>query len=173
MKLRTPELVAPPEDVPQVRADLGNLLLAFVMLWTYFSLSQFLIIWSGNLPEEATWYVARSEGGWQWLSVAIVVLAFVAPFAALLSYDVKRNPAALTFVAGLIIFAQLLHWLWMLGPIYYGERLFVHWADLAAIAAVKGILMAVLLWRLERLPRLGPPTPTHKMSSAHEGTIHA
>src|SRR4029078_218576 len=32
--------------------DLGNLLLAFVMFWAYITLSQYLIIWSGNLPEE-------------------------------------------------------------------------------------------------------------------------
>ncbi len=29
--------------------DLGNLLLAFVMLWAYMSFCQFLIVWSGNL----------------------------------------------------------------------------------------------------------------------------
>ena len=32
--------------------DLGKLMLAFVMLWAYFQFSQFLIIWSANLPEE-------------------------------------------------------------------------------------------------------------------------
>src|SRR5215472_1711430 len=36
--------------------DLGKLMLAFVMLWAYFSFSQFLIIWAGNLPEEIPFY---------------------------------------------------------------------------------------------------------------------
>src|SRR5256885_282631 len=45
--------------------DLGNLLLAFVMLWAYFSFSQYLIIWSGNLPEEAEWYRHRLGSTWK------------------------------------------------------------------------------------------------------------
>ena len=44
--------------------DLGNLLLAFMMLWAYIAFSQYLIIWSGNLPEEITWYLAGIESGW-------------------------------------------------------------------------------------------------------------
>ena len=48
--------------------DLGKLMLAFVMLWAYLSFSQFLIIWSGNLPEEIPWYLERMPGGWQAVS---------------------------------------------------------------------------------------------------------
>ena len=47
--------------------DLGNLLLAFIMLWAYMMFSQYLIIWSGNLAEEIPWYIARTEGLWRWL----------------------------------------------------------------------------------------------------------
>ena len=51
--------------------DLGNLLLAFVMLWAYMSFCQFLIIWSGNLTEEIPWYLRRTRGGWQWVALAL------------------------------------------------------------------------------------------------------
>jgi hypothetical protein len=64
--------------------DLGNLLLAFVMIWAYFSFSQFLIIWSGNLPEESVWYIARAQNGWQYVAMAIALFHFAAPFLLLL-----------------------------------------------------------------------------------------
>ena len=62
--------------------DLGKLLLAFVMLWAYFNFSQFLIIWSGNLPEEIPWYLSRMTGGWLWVSVLLIVGHFVLPYRA-------------------------------------------------------------------------------------------
>ena len=71
--------------------DLGNLLLAFLMVNTYFAFSQFLIIWSGNLPSEIHWYLRRLNGGWQWLALAIVILHFAVPFLMLLSRDQKRD----------------------------------------------------------------------------------
>ena len=64
--------------------DLGNLLLAFVMLWAYMSFCQFLIIWSGNLTEEIPWYLRRTAGGWQWVAVALIVFQFFLPFFVLL-----------------------------------------------------------------------------------------
>ena len=51
--------------------DLGNLMLAFTMLWAYMSFAQYLIIWSGNLPEEIPWYLRRTRGGWQWVALAL------------------------------------------------------------------------------------------------------
>ena len=71
--------------------DLGNLTLALVMLWTYFAFSQYLIIWSANLPEETTWYVARKHGGWGAIALAIVILQFVFPFLSLLSRATKNS----------------------------------------------------------------------------------
>ncbi|MBM3225584.1 MAG: hypothetical protein FJZ47_17545, partial [Candidatus Tectomicrobia bacterium] len=65
---------------PSVAHDLGNLLLAFVMLWTYVSFAQFLVIWAANLPEEIPWYLARTQGGWEWVAITLVVLHFFVPF---------------------------------------------------------------------------------------------
>ena len=53
--------------------DLGKLMLAFVMFWAYVSFSQYLIIWSGNLPEEIPWYLRRLQGGWGWVGVALIL----------------------------------------------------------------------------------------------------
>ena len=65
---------------PERLNDLGNLLLAFVMLWAYMSFSQYLIIWSGNLTDEIPWYLKRTRGGWEWVAVALVVCQFFLPF---------------------------------------------------------------------------------------------
>ena len=62
--------------------DLGKLLLAFVMLWAYLSFSQFLIIWSANLPEEIPWYLHRLNGGWECIGIGLVVFHFAVPFVA-------------------------------------------------------------------------------------------
>src|SRR5207248_11082578 len=84
---------APMDRVAQPRhfQDWGNLLLTLVMLWTYFAFSQYLIIWSGNLPEETTWYVARKHGGWGAIALAIVILQFAFPFMTLLSRAAKMR----------------------------------------------------------------------------------
>ena len=59
--------------------DLGNLLLAFVMLWAYMAFSQFLIIWAGDLSEEIPWYLRRTHGGWQWIALFLITLPFLPP----------------------------------------------------------------------------------------------
>src|SRR3954452_18267289 len=82
--------------------DNGKLLLAFVMLYTYLSFSQFIIIWSGNLPEEITWYLARTQHGWKPVMLALVIFHFVLPFLLLLNRNLKKQPARLAAVAILI-----------------------------------------------------------------------
>jgi len=69
---------------PRHLHDLGKFLLALVMVWAYFSFSQFLIIWAGNLPEEIPWYLDRLRGGWQYVALALVIGHFALPFALLL-----------------------------------------------------------------------------------------
>nr|MDQ6912835.1 hypothetical protein [Verrucomicrobiota bacterium] len=96
--------------------DLGSMLLAFVIFWTYVSFSQFLIIWSGNLPKEISWYLERSRGGWQWLAVALVALQFALPFFLLLSRARKRNPRALARICLLILAANVLNNFWLTAP---------------------------------------------------------
>jgi hypothetical protein len=96
--------------------DHGKLLLAFVMLWAYFSFSQFLIIWSGNLPEEIPWYLRRLFGGWGYVAVAIVVLHFALPFVLLLSRDLKRRARSLVLVALLVLFMRIVDLVWTIAP---------------------------------------------------------
>jgi hypothetical protein len=96
--------------------DLGKLLLAAVMVWAYFSFSQLLIIWSGNLPEEIPWYLERFKGQWRWIGVALILLNFALPFLLLLSRDLKHNRRRLMAVAWLLIVMRFVDLLWLIAP---------------------------------------------------------
>ena len=109
---------APVSEVTSTQTfnDLGNLLLAFVTLWAYMNLSQFLIIWSVNLPEENPWYLRRADGGWWFFTLALVIFQFIAPFLILLARGNKRNPILLARVAIFVLFMRLVDMFWMLMP---------------------------------------------------------
>jgi len=122
----------PPLDRIVVAAhfhDLGNLLLAFVMLWAYFSFSQYLIIWSGNLPAEITWYTHRLQTGWRWVGTALVLFHFAVPFVLLLSRAVKRDPQMLVKVAIAVLIVRLLDLFWLIAPEFHPAGIAVSWLD--------------------------------------------
>jgi hypothetical protein len=98
--------------------DLGKLQLTVVMVWAYFSFSQLLIIWSGNLPEEIPWYLERFARGtqWRWMGVALILLNFALPFLLLLSRDLKHNRRRLMAVAWLLIAMRFVDLLWLIAP---------------------------------------------------------
>jgi hypothetical protein len=98
--------------------DLGKLMLALVMLWAYFSFSQFLIIWAGNLPEEIPYYLARLTGGWKYLSLLLVFGHFGLPFCLLLSADLKKRPNLLARVAWFIVAIRLYDTIWLVAPAF-------------------------------------------------------
>ena len=128
--------------------DMGKLLLAFVMLWAYFQFSQFLIIWSGNLPEEIPWYLIRMKGAWGWVSVLLIVGHFALPYLLLLNRDLKRTGGTVATIAVLIIAMRFVDLFWLLGPEHGKELLSVHWLDFVAPVAVGGIWVALFLWQL-------------------------
>src|SRR5438093_7316857 len=109
--------------------DWGNLLLTLVMLWTYFAFSQYLIIWSGNLPEETTWYVARKHGGWGAIALAIVILQFAFPFMTLLSRAAKKSSERLATLAVLILIMRIVDVIWLIEPAFNQERFHLSWMD--------------------------------------------
>ena len=139
--------------------DLGKLAFAFVMLWGYVNYSQFLITWSGNLPEEVPWYQRRLHGGWQYLALALVLLHFALPFLVLLSRDVKRNLGLLAKVMGVVFFMRLADLYWLVGPDLGGHGaghagVHVHWLDAAAVAGVGGVWLWAYARELPRRPLL-------------------
>jgi hypothetical protein len=156
------------DNIPAVYGlDLGNLLLGFVMLWAYFALSQWLIIWSGNLPEEAVWYTHRNRGGWEWLARVLVVFHFFVPFLLLLSRRNKRRAEFLAAIAGTILIMRLADIFWYTVPAFRPGRFSLHWMDIAAPVGLGGIWIAGFLRELRRLPTASP-----QLSGMREGTVH-
>ena len=147
--------------------DLGKLMLAFVMLYAYFAFSQFLIIWSANLPEETPWYLARLHGGWQYLAVTVLLLEFVLPFAILLSRNLKRNARRLAIVALIVLCARLLDLFWLIKPSFSPAEFSLHWMDLAAVFGVGGLWLSFFVSRLRGQPLL----PLRDPELAVEGAL--
>lgn len=141
---------------------LGNLTLAFVMLWAYLAFSQFLIIWSANLPEEAVWYVRRSQGGWLTLGMGLIAFHFAVPFFLLLSRRVKRSAHFLTILAVWLLAARWLDLAWLLLPALHPDGLHLHWLDLATFLALGGGWVWAFAWlwtSAAPLPRHDPRLP--------------
>ena len=138
---------------PTRMLDLGNLMLTFVMLWAYTSFSQFLIIWSGNLPDENPWYIHRLGGGWQWIALLLVLFHFAVPFLLLLSRFVKRKAQLLTTVAFSMIVMRFIDIYWNVQPAHWSS-VHVHWLDAATLVGVGGLWLAVFVWQLSRGPWL-------------------
>jgi hypothetical protein len=148
--------------------DLGNLMLAFVMLWAYISFSQFLIVWSGNLPEEIEWYQHRLHGGWMVAAFILVVFHFAAPFVVLLSRDVKRKARVLGTVAAGILVVRLVDLYWIIGPGHGDAGLHLHWQDIVAPVAVGGLWLEHFLRRLQSWPLVPLHHPELELESTHE-----
>jgi hypothetical protein len=155
--------------------DLGSLMLAFVMVWAYLSFSQFLLIWSGNLPEEVPWYLARLQDGWVYVALALVLFHFALPFVLLLMADLKRNRKALASVALLVLFMHVVNLFWLIVPAftrYEGEARRglggLHPLDLAALVGVGGVWLGAFLWQVRSRPLL----PVHARLAVEEGSHH-
>lgn len=152
--------------------DLGKLTLAFVMLWGYLTFSQYLIVWSANLPEEIPWYLARMGGGWGWVGLLLVFGHFFLPFFVLLNRDIKRNGRLILIVAVFILAIRFVDLFWLIGPPHGAHALTVHWLDLAAPLGVGGLFMAMFLWQLSTRPLLPLGEPYLQEAIEHGRTHH-
>lgn len=146
-----------PVDAKSVKAralDLGNLLMAFLLLWVYFAASQFLIIWSGDLPVETTWYQRRLVGIWPGFGLLLILFHFIIPFGSLLSRDVKTSSIAVAAVAGDLLVLRVVDMAWTILP---ACRMDGYWWTIClpvALIAVCGLWFGVFLSQRAALPPL-------------------
>lgn len=157
--------------------DIGKLILALVMVWAYFNFSQFLIIWSGNLPEETVWYLSRMHGTWGVIGVLLIVFHFAFPFLVLLSRDIKRKPKWLAMIAIFILVMRLIDMFYLIGPSPmiggHGHEMPFHltWMDIVAPVAIGGIWLWWFFGELLKRP-IVPINDPYLENAIHHGEEH-
>ncbi len=156
--------------------DLGKLLFAFTIFWTYLSASQLIIIWPANLPQEITWYLDRTDGFWKALATFVGLTMFAIPFLALLSQDRKKDPRRLIRVTVWVLVVNAIYFFWLVEPTFRGSSASttlhtspgfnVYWTDFAAFFGIGGIWVYYFIAQLRRRPllplkdpRLSPSLP--------------
>jgi hypothetical protein len=156
--------------------DLGNMMFAFTIFWTYLSASQLIIVWPANLPQELVWYLDRVTGFWKWFALATALSMFAIPFLALLSQARKRDPRRLVKIAIWLLVARAIDVFWIIeptfrngsssSPLHTGHGFAIYWTDFAAFLGIGGVWVYVFLGQLRRRPllplhdsRVSPPIP--------------
>jgi len=146
---------------------LGNLLLAFTMMWAYLAFGQLLVIWSGNLPHEIAWYLHRISDGWKWIAIFIALFHFFVPFFLLLMRPAKKRRRILASIAACVFAAHVVAIWWTIAPSVYTKHFYLGWLAPAAFLGIGGIYSFAFLKNLERRrlvpqndPRLAVAVPT-------------
>jgi hypothetical protein len=144
-------------------------MLSFIMVWAYFSFSQWLIIWAGNLPEEITWYMRRLSGGWGFIGLTLVIFQFAVPFVFLLSRPFKRDIRRLVWLAGWIMLMRYLDLFWIIEP-NFSQTFTLTLADIVVPIAIGGIWLAYFFRNLSLLPLLPAfdPSANELLEPAHD-----
>jgi len=145
---------------PDFVQDHGKWMLTFIMVWAYFSFSQWLIIWAGNLPDEITWYMRRLNGGWGYVGLWLVVFHFAVPFVILLSRSFKRDIRRMVWLAAWMLLMHYLDLFWNIEP-NFSQRFTVTWADIVVSLAMGGLWFWYFFRNLNSMPLL----PVHDVDA--------
>jgi hypothetical protein len=138
--------------------DLGKFMFGFTVFWAYIAFSQYMLIWYGNIPEETLWYRHRLEYGWEYNSLALLVMHFIIPFLILLPRSTKRSVPVLAVMG---VWFLIMHWFdlhWLALPVLHHDAMF-HWLDFTAWLGLFGLFVGAFLFRLARhslIPRNDP-----------------
>lgn len=140
---------------PKLTRDLGNIMLAFTMFFSYVAFSQYMIIWSGNLPEFTQYYRTRTDGGWSWIAVSMIFLQFFIPFLLLLNPVNKRRPRNLMMIAAWIFLIRIVDSYWIVLPAFDNRVTPMPTVfDLLAFIALGGMWFAMFAGQIRRAPLL-------------------
>lgn len=148
--------------------DFGKLLFAFVLFFTYLAISQFIITYQGNLPEEVVWYQLRFGEGWGWVAAGLLVFHFFFPFLILLSRSVKENGRTLSGVALWVLFMRYVDLIWNSRPALTHGHFSLHWLDLAAPLGIGGLWLVLYSRQLTGKALLPVNDPYLKEALAHD-----
>ncbi len=154
---------------PSFVHDHGKWMLTFIMVWAYFSFSQWLIIWAGNLPDEISWYMTRLSYGWAWVGLFLVTFHFTVPFALLLSRPFKRNIGKLVWLAVWLLFMRYVDLFWIIEP-SFSAHFRVTLAEIIVPIGMGGLWLAYFFRNLASMPLLPlyDPSASEVLEPAHE-----
>ncbi len=147
---------------------LGSLMCGFVVLWSYMSFSQFLITWSGNLPEEIPWYLNRQSPGLNLIAVILILFHFALPMFILMQRRVKRT-RGLVIMAFWIFAMRFVDVYWIITPAFHPKEVGLHFLDIAAQVAMGGIWVYFFAAQLRKYPLL--PLNDQRMEAALSKTV--
>jgi uncharacterized membrane protein len=157
---------------PKFQLDMGTLLLAFTMFWSYTSFSQFMLVWIGNLPEEIPFYLKRSAGGWWYVSAVLCVFHFAVPFLLLLFRDIKLKPNRLRGVATYLLVICAIDVVWWLAPFAPFTGSVPSWLmDVGAVLGIGGVWGLFFFYQLRQRPIL-PTDETYLLPEGHDHGHH-
>jgi hypothetical protein len=159
---------------PKFQIDMGTLLLAFTLFWSYTSFSQFMLVWIGNLPEEIPFFLRRSEGEWWYVSAILCVFHFALPFLLLLFRDIKMHPTRLRYVAIYLIVICAIDVMWWIAPSFPSPSGsgFPYWLlDIGAVVGIGGLWGLYFIYELRRRPLL-PVSAMYRLPEGHHHEQH-
>ncbi len=152
--------------------SLGTLMFVFTCFWGYIAFSQYMLIWYANLPEENFWFLNRWEGGWEYFSILLILVHFIIPFGALLSYPAKTNPKRLKFMSVWILLSHYLdlYWLAMPNLKINGYGYVFSWLDFVFPIGILGLLILIFAMKAKKhnLIPVGDP----KLQRGLDFTLH-
>lgn len=168
--LRTVSTADPSEPhSARLLPDLGNLLLMFVLAWSYLAFMQYLTIWIADLPAETAWYIPRTLTSWRWLAWFLIVFHFAVPFAVLLSRRAKQRGMWLACIAASLLLANLADALWLVVPNFRASGFALRWTDLFAALGIGALWWSCYLgrWRPARKPAAPQRVTAERFEGAH------
>ena len=129
---------------------MGKWMLAFSVFWAYIGFSQYMLIWYANMPEETEYFIRRNTESWNAMSLLLVIGRFFIPFAVLLMQGLKRKPTRLCWIAGWIVFMQMLDMYIVILPALHKTGVHVSIWDFPPLIGMGATLAFVFLWILRR-----------------------
>ncbi|HKS83745.1 MAG TPA: hypothetical protein VJR23_19740 [Candidatus Acidoferrales bacterium] len=157
---------------PQDHNDIGNLMLAFTLLWAYLQFDQFLLIYAGNLRDEIPWYMTRVFGGWAAWAAFLLIFHFFVPFFMLLQRTIKRNLRRLSRLGGYMVVMAFIDVYWLVIPSFEKDGPHYHPADILrnifVLAGIGGIWLGAFAWQLKKQPILPLHDPRFEGVLLHE-----
>lgn len=139
--------------------DIGKLLFAWVVFWTYIAFSQYMLIWYGNLPEETAFFHEHRAGSWELVARALMVGHFMVPFVFLMSRHAKRNLVLLAVASVGLLFMHFVDLYWIVMPALHHHGVHVSWLDAGTMVGLIGLTCWSFVVNLRRAPLIPERDP--------------